>query len=218
MSKRFIPKFSQHKPIEYGNKIIDVKRVSNSKFDIVTDVANSRRSKAIRLVEKLLTDIELRLLKDFNFPKIAVINFDKHNFGVDAIGGYDRNTGVLFLNSKYDTVEKIIRFVTEQNGMFANSTVYAPIMHELGHKYYYDYIKLLAKKRNIDYNKAKEVVDNLIYEYIHLRNENGRFLSNNLSFYANVGYAKRKYTEIIAEAFSALDESQISQELIDLLR
>ena len=85
-------------------------------------------------------------------------------------------------------------------------------------KYYYDYIKLLAKKRNIDYNKAKEVVDNLIYEYIHLRNENGRFLSNNLSFYANVGYAKRKYTEIIAEAFSALDESQISQELIDLLR
>ena len=75
-----------------------------------------------------------------------MINFDKHNFGVDAIGGYDRNTGVLFLNSKYDTVEKIIRFVTEQNGMFANSTVYAPIMHELGHKYYYDNIKLIAKK------------------------------------------------------------------------
>ena len=40
----------------------------------------------------------------------------------------------------------------------------APIKHEPSHKYYYDYISLLAKKINIDYNK-EEVVDDWIYEY-----------------------------------------------------
>lgn len=40
----------------------------------------------------------------------------------------------------------------------------APIKHEPSHKYYYDYINLLAKKINIDYNK-EEVVDDWIYEY-----------------------------------------------------
>ena len=86
----------------------------------------------------------------------------------------------------------------------------APIKHEPSHKYYYDYINLLAKKINIDYNK-EEVVDDWIYEY-------GIFYRIIWVFILMLDMLKEKYTEIIAEALLVIDKSQISQELIDLLR
>ena len=142
MSNSYRPTFSDSKPISFnkGNELayIPVKKVSNSKFNMVTDIDVSRRNKAVRLTENLLTEIKGELLEDFELPQIAIIDFDKHGLGTDAIGGYDKNTGILYINSKYNTIEKIKKYVTAQEGQFANTTEYAPLLHELGHKYYYD--------------------------------------------------------------------------------
>jgi len=90
---------------------------------------------------QIVFDLYLQKAVLFHF---AVVDFDRHNINSNAIGGYDRNTGILYINSKYDTPEKVLGFVNQTQGMFANNTQYAPILHELGHKYYYDSINKLA--------------------------------------------------------------------------
>lgn len=90
--------------------------------------------------------------------------------------------------------------------------------HELGHKYYYDSIKNLAKVKNIEYNRAKKIIDDRIYDYIHERNSDGKFLLNNLGVYSNNGYLKGQYTEVIAEAFSVVENNSIADELTKLTR
>ena len=52
--------------------------VSNSKFDMLTDTQNSR-SKAVRLAEKMFTDIRNELPETFELPQIAVVDFEKQN-------------------------------------------------------------------------------------------------------------------------------------------
>ena len=76
--------------------------VSNSKFDMLTDTQNSR-SKAVRLAEKMFTDIRNELPETFELPQIAVVDFEKQNLKANAIGDYHRSSGILFINSKYDT-------------------------------------------------------------------------------------------------------------------
>lgn len=204
----------------YGERVkqIDVKKVENSNFDIVTDVDSTRRNKAVRLVENLLNSVSSKMPVKIELPQVAVVDFKKHSFGVDAIGGYDRTTGILYINSKYNTASKIIAYVNKQKDMFANKTEFAPLLHELGHKYYYDSIKNLAKAKNIEYNKAKKIIDDRIYDYIHERNSDGKFLLNNLSVYSNNGYLKGQYTEVIAEAFSVVENNSIADELTKLTR
>ena len=45
----------------------------------------------------------------------------------------------------------------------------------------------------------------------------GKTLELSLSRYANEGYRKQKYTEVIAECFSVKDENVIAKDLIGLL-
>ncbi|MEE0265517.1 MAG: phage minor capsid protein [Acutalibacteraceae bacterium] len=219
MSNSYRPIFSYSKPISFNkgkeSVSIPVKKVSNSKFNMVTDIDVSRRNKAVRLTEKLLTEIKDELPTDFELPQIAVIDFDKHGFGMDAIGGYDKNTGILYLNSKYNTREKIKTYVTAQMGQFANNTEYAPLLHELGHKYYYDCIKVLAKTHNIEYNEAKKIIDSRIYDYIHERNIDGRLLVNNISIYAASGYKDNNFTEVVAECFTVKNK-EVASDILDL--
>lgn len=218
MSNSFRPEYSPSKPIKYNDQQIDVKKVENSNFDIVTDVDSTRRNKAVRLVENLLNLVSSKMPVKIELPQVAVVDFKKHSFGVDAIGGYDGTTGILYINSKYNTASKIIAYVNKQKDMFANKTEFAPLLHELGHKYYYDSIKNLAKAKNIEYNKAKKIIDDRIYDYIHERNSDGKFLLNNLSVYSNNGYLKGQYTEVIAEAFSVVENNSIADELTKLTR
>ena len=221
MSNSFRPSYDNAKPISFktGNtsETIEVKKVSNSKFNMVTDIENTRRNKAVRLTEKNLKVIQKDLPKGFELPQIAVVDFDKHNINSNAIGGYDRNTGILYINSRYDTPEKILGFVNQTQGMFANNTQYAPILHELGHKYYYDSIKSLAISKGIEYNKAKGIIDHRLYNYIC---ENGleKSIFKQISDYAQLHYDKSNYTELIAESFSISGTSDVAKALIELLK
>lgn len=215
MSKSFRPKFSPPSSIDFNNNSIKIKKVENSKFDIVTDIDNTRRNKAVRLTEKLLDSISNNLPVEMELPKVAVIDFEKNNFGIDAIGGYDKSTGILYINSKYDTASKIISYVNKQKDMFANKTEFAPLLHELGHKYYYDSIKNLAKVKNIEYNRAKNIIDEKILSYIQNKGVS-KNLDTLISEYAQSGYDRHKYTEIVAEVFT-VPEKELASDLINLV-
>ena len=150
---RFNPKYSDYKKITSGTINMQVKKVSNSRFDMFTDIDAERKNKAVRLTEKNLLAIQDKLPKGFEMPPVAVVDFNKHNINPNAIGGYDKNTGIMYFNSRYDTKEKILDFVNKSKGRFANTTEYAPFLHELGHKYYEDSIKRLA-----DCPKTKKIL------------------------------------------------------------
>lgn len=216
MSK-FNPTFSDEKVLTTGNLSIRTKTVSNSKFKMFTDIDADRKNKAVRLTEKNLIAVQKFLPEGFEMPSIAVVDFNKHKLNTYAIGGYDKNTGIMYINSRYDTTEKVLAFVNQTKGQFANTTEYAPILHELGHKYCEDSIKKLAISENMSYNDIKNRIDNRIYDYVHERNTNGRFLEENLSEYAQKGYDDHAYTEIIAESFSVYSRNSFAIELLRIL-
>ena len=216
---RFNPKFSDRKNLNLDKLLIPVKTVSNSKFIMFTEIDADRKNKAVRLIEKTLIKIQKDLPKGFEMPPVAVVDFDKHNItpkGLEAIGGYKKETGFMYINMKYDTTEKILGFVNKSKGYFANTTEYAPFLHELGHKYYEDSIKRLAISQNMSYNDIKSKIDRKIYEYIE--SKGGEFfIETNLSVYANIGYKHNDYTEVIAECFSVRNNNLIAKEILSLL-
>lgn len=58
MSNSYRPKLGNPTKVEINKNVsIPVNRVLNSRFDMVAEEGLTRRSKAIRLAEKLLTDI-----------------------------------------------------------------------------------------------------------------------------------------------------------------
>ncbi|MFQ9195254.1 MAG: minor capsid protein [Candidatus Gastranaerophilaceae bacterium] len=202
MSNSFRPQYGKRNTLHVDQENIDVKTVENSAFKMFTDVDAERRNKAVRLAEKTFLEIREQLPAGFELPEIAVIDFERHNLRNDAIGGYQRETDRLYINSKYDTKEKILKFVNKQKGKFANTTEYAPYLHELGHKYYEDCIKTLAKTQNITYNRAKLIIDARIEKYVHENNNYNQTLLNSVSAYADDGFGKNNYTETVAECFS----------------
>lgn len=216
---RFNPKYSDQKNLQLDRLSIPVKRVSNSKFVMFTDIDADRKNKAVRLIEKNLLAIQKYLPKGFEMPPVAVIDFDKHNInpkGQEVIGRYKKETGFMYINMKYDTTEKILGFVNKSKGYFANKTEYAPFLHELGHKHYEDSIKRLAISQNMSYNDIKSKMDRKIYEYIE--SKGGEFfIETNLSKYAKKGYNKNLFTEVIAECFSVKNDNPITKEILNLL-
>ncbi len=213
---RFTPKYSDQKKITTGTINMHVKKVSNSRFDMFTDIDVDRKNKAVRLTEKNLLAIQDKLPKGFEMPPVAVVDFNKHHINPYAIGGYDKYTGIMYFNSQYDTREKVLDFVNKSKGHFANTTEYAPFLHELGHKYYEDSIKRLAISKNMSYNNVKKEIDRKIYDYIESKGGNF-FAEENLSGYANIGYEHNDYTEIIAECFSVRNDNLIAKEILSLL-
>ncbi len=215
MSNNFKPQYKKAKAVTIDKTEIPLNKVTNSKFNMYADISEGRRSKAVRLAEKNLQQVEGMLPLGFEMPKIAVVDMEKH-FGVNAIGGYNQTTGVMFINSKYDTADKITAYITKTAGEFSNTTPFAPYLHELGHKYYYDSIKKLAKNSNMSYNKAKGVIDDAISDYIHKNNSNGRFLVG-LSNYAYVAYGDGNLGEVVAESFAA-NGNNIASKILELLK
>ena len=195
---------------------MNVKKVANSNFQLYTDVDADRKNKAVRLVEKTLFAVKRDLPDSFEIPKVAVIDFPKHNLNSNAIGGYDSKTGILYLNSVYDTTEKVLEFVTCRQGWFANTTINAPVLHELGHKFYEDCIKRLAISENIGYNESKKKIDRQIFNYIEDQHDSD-FIKKSLSMYADKGWASGDFTEIIAECFSARGKNAVADAILALL-
>ena len=89
-------------------------------------------------------------------------------------------------------------------------------MHELGHKFYEDCIKRLAISENIGYNESKKKIDRRIFAYVE-KQKNSTFVKDKLSLYAHEGWQSGKFTEIIAECFSARTENAVAAEIIALL-
>ena len=217
---RFTPRYSSQKNLKMssttGGYNIPTKRVINSKFNLYTDINADRKNKAVKLTEKQLLDIQKNLPKNFEMPTIAVVNFEKHNINANAIGGYDKNTRTMWINSKYDTKDKTLEFVNKSQGRFANTTEYAPYLHEFGHKYYEDCINILAISKNMSYNEIKKILDRKIYNYIE-SNGGNEFLETTISGYSKIGYIKNLFTEVVAECFSVQDTNVMAKEILKLL-
>lgn len=204
MGSRFVPKYGEEKEVKLGNLLISEKKVVNSNFNMWTDLDATSKSKAVRLYEKKLKNIENELPDWFEIPKVSIINFEKNGLEPKAIGGYQREINTIFINSNYDTDAKILKYLKSKEGYFANIESNSPLLHELGHKYHYDLVELIANKKILSYNNAKEIFDSGISKYI--LNENSvprRFISEQLSKYAADYFGGQdRMNEIMAEYFS----------------
>lgn len=221
MSNSFRPKYIASTPINFrtsvGIRPIDVKKVENSAYNILTDSNATKRDKAVRITEKIMSSIQSKLPKEFQLPTIAVVDFDKNEINSNAIGGFDTETGILYINSKYNTRNKILDYLNENQGWFANTTIEAPFLHELGHKYFEERLKKLAKSQNISYNEAKRIVRKKMSQYLAEKGSDD-FISKNLSGYAKYGEVTGKIQEIFAESFSVWGENQTAGEIMDMLK
>jgi len=202
MSAGFRPEFGVNKEISVGNGdnaiTIEVKPVTNSSFSLYADKDFTRRNKAVRFVEKSLRYI--RDNTDGEIPTVVVVDFDKYKLNSDAIAGYDRATETIYFNAKYDTTVKVVDYISRTAGYFANKTEYAPLLHEIGHYHYDNYVKNLAKSREISYNESEYIVKKLIYQKIE--DMDGAAYVEAISKYAYDGYNKALYSEIFAELYS----------------
>lgn len=212
MSNSFRPKYGKEGLLKIDEDELKVYKVSNSDFNMITDTTDVK-SKAVRITEKNLRKVQEYLPDGFEMPTIAVIDLNRYT-SKDAIGSYSRNGNIMYINSRYDTKEKILKYVNRKQGRFANTTEYAPYLHELGHKYYYDSIDGVALSNRISYNKAEKAINKKIMAYID--GKCGGTLAT-LSDYADDGYLSGKYTEIVAECFSVKDSNALAQKILGLL-
>lgn len=203
----FVPEFEETQKVKAIETDLQIKRVKNSRFSLWVEISLGRKNGAISIMERYMRQIQPTLPEDFEIPKMAVIDFDKHKWNPKAISGYDRVSGILFFNSKYDTEAKILKFLQENKGEFANTTVLSPFLHELGHKYHYDLIQKLAKHRNWSYNKAEMYIEGHIMDYVNKqKNIDLNFVAKQLSWYANDNFHK-----LMAEWFASSKESELGQ-------
>lgn len=213
---RFTPKYSDQATLTSGNIHMNVKKVANSRYQMYADADADRKNKAVRLTEKTLSAIQPELPEGFQIPKVAVVDFQKHRLNPNAIAGYDKITDTMYMNSIYDSSEKILKYVNLIPGQFANNTEYAPILHELGHKFYEDCIERLAISENIGYNESRKKIDRRIFDYIK-KQDNPDYLLCFVSGYASDGESSGKFTEIIAECFSVRKKNAAADAILALL-
>ena len=213
---RFTPKYSDQATLTSGNIHMNVKKVANSRYQMYADADADRKNKAVRLTEKTLSAIQPELPEGFQIPKVAVVDFQKHRLNPNAIAGYDKTTDTMYMNSIYDSSEKILEYVNLIPGQFANNTEYAPILHELGHKFYEDCIERLAISENIGYNESRKKMDRRIFDYIK-KQDTPDYLLCFVSGYASDGESSGKFTEIIAECFSVRKKNAAADAILALL-
>ena len=165
-------------------------------------------------MERYMRQIQPTLPEDFEIPKMAVIDFGNHKWNPKVIAGYDRVSGILFFNSKYNTEAKILKFFQENKGEFANTTVLSPFLHELGHKYHYDMIQKLAKLQNLSYNKAEMYIEEHIMEYVNAQKVmDFTFVPKQISERATDGFK-----EMLAEWFASSKDSDLGRFISDFVK
>lgn len=219
MSNSFRFKYGKETIERVGKIKILIKKVENSRFEIYTDIVNTTKNKAVRLTEKNMRKVAKQLPKDFEMPKFVVIDFDKYGINSNAIGGYMAETDTMYLNSKYDTTEKIKAYINKTRGYFANSTELAPYLHELGHKQYEDSLVRYAEKNNIGVDKARYIVENKLSDYIGEKRKGYlKFIDNVISGYADESYTYHNYSEIFAECYSMENKNIFAKEILGMLK
>lgn len=146
----------------------------------------------------------------FELPKFSIIDFEKIGFPKGDIAGYNKSVDTIFINSKYDADDKIVKCLKYNEGFFSSIEPNSPLLHELGHKYHYDLVELIANQKRLSYNNAKEMFDSGIENYILSKSSiPNRFIENQLSGYAADSYiGVDRVNEIIAEYFSIKGDSR----------
>ncbi|MEI3163007.1 MAG: phage minor head protein [Lachnospirales bacterium] len=219
MSNSFRPKFGRETVNRVGSINIAVKKVDNSQFEMYTDVDNTRRNKAVRLTEKNLRKVVEQMPNGFEMPKVVVVDFDKYNINSLAIGGYMKETQTMYINSKYDTTEKIKDYINKTKGYFSNSSELAPYLHELGHKQYEDRLIEYANENSISVDKARHIVENRLMDYVsENRKIKNTFLNEYISKYAEDSYCGHIYSEIFAESLSAENSNNVIKKVLGILK
>lgn len=218
MSNRFVPKFGEEKEVKLGSLLITEKKVSNSNFNMWTDLDATSKNKAVRLYEKKINSIIKTLPDGFELPKFSIIDFEKVGLNRNAIGGYQRELDTIFINSKYDTDAKILKYLKDNKGYFASVESNSPLLHELGHKYHYDLAEVIANQNRVSYNNAKVMFDEGISKYILNQSSVPRsFISEQLSKYASDEFdGPDRINEIMAEYFS-IKNSSTKTELVEFI-
>lgn len=92
MSNSFRPKFGKTRTLEENFRVekpsqretLKLKRVLNSEFELYVDEDFSKRTKAVRLVEKNLRALREELPTGImEMPKVVVVDFEKYGIGKD---------------------------------------------------------------------------------------------------------------------------------------
>lgn len=205
MSNTFHPTFE--KSDAKFNYVPSVQKVKNSMFKMYTDTGLNENSKAIKLTELNLREVSKSMPAGFKMPTVCITDFDKRLQGMDAIAGFDRAGGIMYINSKYDTKAKIRNYLTKQDGWFSSTDISAPYLHELGHKLFEEKIEKLANKRNVSYNVAKNYIDRNMREFIDKRIADKGYIITELSRYAYIQYDNARLTEVLAESYAAKNNS-----------
>ena len=203
----FVPEFEEIQKVKAVETDLQIKKVKNSRFSLWVESSLGRKNGAISIMERYMRQIQPTLPEDFEIPKMAVIDFDKHKWDPKAIAGYDRISGILFFNSKYDTEAKILKFLQENKGEFANTTVLSPFLHELGHKYHYDLIQKLAKLQNLSYNKVEIFIEGNIMGY------SKSFIEKQIS-----GKSCLNFHELMAEWFASSKKSDLGRFISEFVK
>lgn len=215
--------------IKVGSQEIPTYKVNKSQFNLYAETSEKPKSKAVRLCERNLRAIQNELPDDFVMPDVIVVDFHKYGYDKildaegnvvgyrDAIGGHDPKSGKLIFNSKYNSYKKILEYVNREPGRFANKTIYAPYLHELGHKYYEDCVKSLAFSENIEYNKAKSIINHRLYDYITENNLSDQ-IEIKISKYAFDKFEKDDFSDLIAECFSVKGSNGLADDILKLLK
>lgn len=225
---RFKPSLAEQvDTIKVGNEAtggpytFKVRRVTNSKFSLYAESDISPRANAIRTVEPLLQEAYADVAGELDMPTVVIAELEER-FKGDIIGGFDKKSGKLFLSSRYDTRDKILAYIKRRNEdgriQFANQTALAVILHELGHKFYYDTIKRVSKAKNLSYNKSKEQVDRIVREWVNELLSKGESPDRVLSIYADIGVRDNSISEVVAEAFSVRKTNSHATGLIARLK
>lgn len=225
---RFKPSLaSQEDTIKVGNAktggpyTFTVRRVRNSEFALYAESNISSRDDVIRTIEPLLDKASTDVADELDMPTIVIAELEER-FHSDIIGGYESKSGKLFLSSRYDTRDKILAYIKRGNEedrlQFANQTELAVILHELGHKFYYDTIKKVSHVKNLSYNKSRELVDSVARNWTNELLLQDKYIDRVLSMYADIGVRDNYMSEVVAEAFSVRKTNPYAMELIARLK
>ena len=202
---------------------VQIKKVTNSQFDLWTDASETDKDMAVRLCEKYMRDIAPILPKELTIPKIIVLNFEKYGFGADAIAGYDGVAEIMYINRKYRTPNSIRKYLNKNKGWFASTDEKAPYLHELGHRYHQVVAKKFANARNISVHDAYNELDALILKVIHEESKvEYDAIADQISRYAHTSYKKQNtLREFMAETFVlwySKEKSDLADKIRDLFR
>ena len=176
---------------EDGNLItVQSHKVTGSQFDMYVDTTKPSK-KLLRIVENNMSEIAKNLPDDMETPKILICDFDNMPFSSTAIGGYNKSSNLLLLNSKYGTKTAIKDFLTETPDWFANTDLSSPFKHEIGHAFHDYLVKRVATMKGVEYTEAKRLFDSRVRTVIkEMSYQNGDVIKTQLRVYSSFEYGK----------------------------